>query len=72
MDMSARESKLFYGDKIDLRSMFDFDSPSTSKASREKESEVLSTNRDEPLRVVADSVSCSISEERWRKPNEEK
>jgi predicted glutamine amidotransferase len=32
---------------------------------------VLGTNKDEPLRVVVDSFPCPMSEERWRKPNEE-
>jgi hypothetical protein len=50
---------------------FDFDSPRMSEASREGESEVLSTKVNEPLRVVVDSIPCSVSEERWRKPNEE-
>jgi hypothetical protein len=58
-------------EKTDLSSLFDFDSPSTSEASREGESEVLNTNKKEPLRVMVDLIPCSISEERWRKPNEE-
>jgi hypothetical protein len=35
----------FYGEKTDLSSLIDFDSPSICEASREGESEVLSTNR---------------------------
>jgi hypothetical protein len=32
---------------------------------------MLSTNRNETLKVVVDSIPCPISEERWRKPNDE-
>ena len=32
---------------------------------------MLRTNKDEPLRGVVDSVPCPMSEEGWRKPNEE-
>ena len=71
MDMTFRESEPFYGEKTDLSSLFDFDSPSTSEASREGESEASRTNVNEPLRFVADSVPCPMSEKRWRKPNEE-
>jgi hypothetical protein len=43
-----------------------------SEASREGGgSEVLRTNKDEPLRVMVDSVPCTMIKERWRKPNEE-
>jgi hypothetical protein len=70
MDMIFRESEPFYGEKRDLSSLFDFDSPGTSDASREGESEPLRTKEDEPTRVVG-SVSCLVSEERWRKLNEE-
>jgi hypothetical protein len=48
-----------------------FDSPKTSDASREGESEPLRTKEDEPLRVVVGSIPCPMSEERRRKPNEE-
>jgi hypothetical protein len=71
MDMTFRESEPFYGEKTDLSSLFDFDSPSTSDASREGESEQLKIKEDEPFRVVAGSIPCPMSEERWRKPNEE-
>jgi hypothetical protein len=50
---------------------FDFDSPTTSNASREGESEPLKTKEDEPSRVVVGSILHPMSEERWRKPNEE-
>jgi hypothetical protein len=63
MDVTFREFELFYGEKTDVSSLFDFDSPSRSEASREGESEMLSTNRNEPLRVMVDSIPCPISEE---------
>ena len=69
--MTFRESEPFYGEKTDLSSLFDIDSPSTCEASREGESEVLRTNEGEPLRFVVDSVPYPMGEERWRKPNEE-
>jgi hypothetical protein len=69
MDMTFRESEPFYGEKTDLSSLFDFDSPSKSDASREGEREPLRTKEDEPSRVG--SIPCHVSEERWRKPNEE-
>jgi len=58
MDVAFRASEPFYGEKTDLRSLFDIDldSSSTSEASREEESEVLRRNEDEPLSVVIDSV----------------
>jgi hypothetical protein len=31
----------------------------------------LRTKEDEPSRVVVGSIPCPVSEERWRKPNEE-
>jgi hypothetical protein len=71
MDMTFRESEPFYGEKTDLSSLFDFDSPSTSDASREGESEQLRIKKDEPSRVVTGSIPYPMSEERWRKPNEE-
>jgi len=73
MDVTFRESEPYYGEKTDLSSLFDIDldSPSTSEASREGESEVLRRNEDEPLSVVVDSVPYPMVEERWRKPNEE-
>jgi hypothetical protein len=58
-------------EKTDLSSLFDFDSPSTSNASQEGESEPLRTREDEPSRFVVDSIPCPMSEERWIKPNEE-
>jgi hypothetical protein len=63
MDMTFRESEPFYGEKTDLSSLLDFDSPSTSDASREGESEQLRIKEDEPLRVVAGSIPCPMSEE---------
>jgi hypothetical protein len=33
-------------------------------------SEQLKIKEDEPSRIVAGSISCPMSEERWRKPNE--
>jgi hypothetical protein len=71
MDMTFRESEPFYGEKTDLSLLFDFDSHSTSDASREGESEPLRTKEDEPPRAVVGSIPCPLREERWRKPNEE-
>jgi hypothetical protein len=71
MDMTSRESEPFYGEKTDRSSLFDFHSPSISDASREGESEQLKIKKDEPSRVVASSIPCPMSEERWRKTNEE-
>ena len=71
MDMTFRESEPFYGEKTDLSSLFDFDSPSTIEASREGESELLRTKEHEPSRVVVGSIPSPTSEERWTKPNEE-
>lgn len=42
-----------------------------SDASREGEGEPLRTKEGEPSRVVLGSIPCPMSEERWRKPNEE-
>jgi hypothetical protein len=70
MDMIFRESEPFYVEKTDLSSLFDFDSPSTSDATREGESEQLKIKEDESFRVVAGSIPCPMSEERWRKPND--
>jgi hypothetical protein len=56
MDMTFRESEPFYGEKTDLSSLFDFDSPSTSDASREGESEPLRTKEDEPSRAMVSSI----------------
>jgi hypothetical protein len=69
--MTFRESEPFYGEKTDLSLLFDFDSHSTSDASREGESEPLRTKEDEPPRAVVGSIPCPLREERWRKPNEE-
>jgi hypothetical protein len=71
MDMTFRESEPFYGEKTDLSLLFDFDSHSTSDASREGESELLRTKEDEPPRAMVGSILCPLREERWRKPNEE-
>jgi hypothetical protein len=71
MDMTFQESEPFYGKKTHLSSLFDFDSPSKRDASREGERELLRTKEDEPPRVVVASIPCHMSEERWRKPNEE-
>jgi hypothetical protein len=49
MDMTFRESEPFYGEKTDLSSLFDFDSPCTSDASREGESEQLRIKEDAPI-----------------------
>jgi hypothetical protein len=58
-------------EKTDLSSLFDFDSPSTSNASREGESEPFRAREDEPSRFVVGSIPCPMREERWIKPNEE-
>jgi hypothetical protein len=71
MDMTFREYEPFYGDKTDLNSLFDFNSPSRSDANQEGESEPLMTKENEPSRVVVGSVPYPTSEERWRKLNEE-
>jgi hypothetical protein len=72
MDVTFRESEPFYGEKTDLSSLFDFDSPSMSDASREGESEPLRTKEDETSRIVVGSIPCPPMEDgRWRKPNEE-
>jgi hypothetical protein len=61
----------FYGDNTDLNSLFDFDSPNTSDASRDGESGLLRTREDEPSRFMVDLVPPPASEEGWRKPNDE-
>uniref|UniRef100_A0ACD6APZ5 Uncharacterized protein n=2 Tax=Avena sativa TaxID=4498 RepID=A0ACD6APZ5_AVESA len=71
MDMTFRESEPFYGEKTDLSSLFDFDSPSTIDASREGEIELVRTKEDEQSTVVVGSIPSPVSEERWTKPNEE-
>jgi hypothetical protein len=64
MDMTFRESEPFYGEKTDLSSLFDFNSPRTSDASREAESEPLRTKEDEPSRIVVGPIPRPMSEER--------
>jgi hypothetical protein len=71
MDMTFRESEPFYGEKTDLSSLFDFDSPSTIDASGEGETKLVRAKEDEQSRVVVGSIPSPASEERWTKPNEE-
>ena len=49
MDMIFREPEPLCGENTYLSSLFDFDSPSMSEASRDGKSEVLSTKENEPL-----------------------
>ena len=69
--MTFRESEPFYGERTDLSSLFDLDSPSMDDACREGELEASRIEEGEQPRVVVGSIPCPMGGDRWRRVNEE-
>lgn len=56
MDVNSRESELFYGERPNLSSLFDFDTPSINDLNREGQNEVASPSEGQQPRVVIYTV----------------
>lgn len=69
--MTFRELEPFYGERTDLSSLFDLNSPSMGDASREGEFKASRIEEGEQPRVVVGSIPCPMGGDMWRRVNEE-